>query len=755
MKKIILISICVLGSLFSAYSQQFLSVSGTVTQISTNLPVPNHTVTIYGDSTAGTALMSTQTNASGYYSFAYTLPPSGTAVTLYVRTEDCQNYSHVVSLISTNTPLVANFQICYNPVNPCSVQFLSYQDSNAVNTYYFNPVLNSSANHCSLLWTFGDGTTSTNFDPSHHYQNAGAYNVCLTVADSVLACTATYCDSLLVGAAYNCHAGFNFVPGAILVNELHFSYTGTSTANTQYAWSFGDGTSSTLQNPTHTYPAPYSTYTVCVTITETNCTDTYCDQIAIGNPPCNISFSWLIDSSSSSGYTYQFYPSVNSPSSSAAVVWTFPNGTTSSLYNPSFTFPMVGNYLVCMSYNNVNTGCTGSVCDTVVIDTNNTGACHAGFTVTVTGQEAHFTYTGSASANNQYSWSFGDGTGSTLENPTHVYSSTTSTATACLTIYNGNCQDSYCLCFVLGNPQNTYQVSGMVTVGPTTPADIGNVILYEINTSSTPFVVTQTTSIVQDSSGYAYYTFSNLPNGSYLAKAMLTPNSQYYLTTLPTYHESSLEWNTADLITVNGNNVTANIHMILGNNSNGNGSITGNVVQGGSKGPGDAIANVEIVLLNEAGSAVKYTTSASNGSYSFSNLAYGTYRIIAEIAGLTCAPYTIVLSSTNTTASNVIVTVNTTNAVINGIESSIQANSISEIFPNPSTGDAYINMVGNDNVKINIYNASGLLLSSNEYSINGSKRITLNSQQLPIGVYTVCIENNQKNNIYRKLIISK
>ena len=45
-------------------------------------------------------------------------------------------------------------------------------------------------------WSFGDGGTSTKRNPTHKYRAFGSYWVCLTIADSTLNCTSTYCDSL-------------------------------------------------------------------------------------------------------------------------------------------------------------------------------------------------------------------------------------------------------------------------------------------------------------------------------------------------------------------------------------------------------------------------------------------------------------------------------------------------------------------------------------------------------------------------------
>jgi hypothetical protein len=51
----------------------------------------------------------------------------------------------------------------------------------------------------TFLWSFGDGTSSTDPFPTHTYANGGPYLLCLTINDS-LGCSDTYCDSVSVDA---------------------------------------------------------------------------------------------------------------------------------------------------------------------------------------------------------------------------------------------------------------------------------------------------------------------------------------------------------------------------------------------------------------------------------------------------------------------------------------------------------------------------------------------------------------------------
>lgn len=59
-------------------------------------------------------------------------------------------------------------------------------------------LINFSSNHPNheYSWTFGDGNTGTGRTPSNTYTAYGKYEICLTVSDSILQCTSTFCDSV-------------------------------------------------------------------------------------------------------------------------------------------------------------------------------------------------------------------------------------------------------------------------------------------------------------------------------------------------------------------------------------------------------------------------------------------------------------------------------------------------------------------------------------------------------------------------------
>ena len=135
----------------------------------------------------------------------------------------------------------------------------------------------------SWLWNFGDGSNSTQQNPSHTYIPGHTYNVCLTIQDSH-GCSNTYCQHVIVSNAHECHASFTFhVDTTGTIVQFTNTSTGT-TANTTYLWNFGDSTTSTDQNPEHTYTLPGANV-VCLIITDTEigCSSHICHTVHHGH----------------------------------------------------------------------------------------------------------------------------------------------------------------------------------------------------------------------------------------------------------------------------------------------------------------------------------------------------------------------------------------------------------------------------------------------------------------------------------------
>ncbi|WP_299800955.1 PKD domain-containing protein [uncultured Maribacter sp.] len=134
----------------------------------------------------------------------------------------------------------------------------------------------SSDNDGSIVdysWNFGDGDTSNEQDPSHTYVTGGSYNVTLTLIDddgatAVNGITVTAIDPT-VNQLPNAMASASPSSGTAPLT-VEFSSSGSNDGDgfiTLYEWDFGDGSTSTEMNPSHTY-ANVGNYIITLTVTD-------------------------------------------------------------------------------------------------------------------------------------------------------------------------------------------------------------------------------------------------------------------------------------------------------------------------------------------------------------------------------------------------------------------------------------------------------------------------------------------------------
>ncbi len=119
-------------------------------------------------------------------------------------------------------------------------------------------------------WDFGDGTTSIEQSPEHSYTESGSYTVCLTVTNP--AGSDTFCMDIEVVAPPI--AAFTYEN----LGNTQVAFTdASSNSPTGWLWHFGDGETSTEQNPVHTY-AQGGNYVVCLTANNAAGEHTFCDS---------------------------------------------------------------------------------------------------------------------------------------------------------------------------------------------------------------------------------------------------------------------------------------------------------------------------------------------------------------------------------------------------------------------------------------------------------------------------------------------
>ncbi len=202
----------------------------------------------------------------------------------------------------------------------------------------------------TYAWTFGDGGTSTVQNPAHVYNTAGVYSVSLTVTGPGGSNTKTLSNYVTVSAPPSPPvAAFSGSPtSGTTPLTVNFTDASTGTVST-WAWTFGDGTISSTQNPSHVYNAA-GTYTVALTVTGPGGSNTmtrtnYVAVSAATAPPVA-----AISASTTSG-TAPLTINFTSVSTGAisTYAWTFGDGFSSAVQNPSHVYATAGTYTAALT----------------------------------------------------------------------------------------------------------------------------------------------------------------------------------------------------------------------------------------------------------------------------------------------------------------------------------------------------------------------------------------------------------------------
>lgn len=324
----------------------------------------------------------------------------------------------------------------------------------------------------SIRLNYGDNTTQLKVSPNigastlHTYPGPGTYYACIiryisSLGNPGVPIPCTHCDSIVIPSTNNCfvNAGFN---NSVAGNTASFTNTTNCAVCTSitYSWDFGDGSPlSTATSPSHTYAAP-GNYNVCLIATGVNpnlvtCSDTFCTNIIVAATPtpciANANFTF-----SSTGLTTSFTnTSTVVGGNITSYTWNFGDASpTSNLMSPSHTYAAAGTYNVCLAITGVDSNqntCVDDTCFQVTVSAQNTPCvANPNFTFSVNQYSASFTSTGTCTncASVTYAWNFGNGQTSTLQNPTHVYT-TNGTYNVCLIVTGTTanmqtCKDTVC-----------------------------------------------------------------------------------------------------------------------------------------------------------------------------------------------------------------------------------------------------------------------------------------------------------------------
>jgi gliding motility-associated-like protein len=268
---------------------------------------------------------------------------------------------------------------------------------------------NSFGSPVSFEWDFGDGSPVDNtFEPTHTYGAPGSYLVTLTVTNSV-----------------NCS---NSLPQIVNVNQVPVAdFTWSQTCEGQamnftdqtlnnpigWAWDFGDGNSSLIQNPSHIY-LDTGSYTVQLVVSGgTGCLDSITYDVYVDSiPTADFTF---VNACTNEDLVFTDNSSIN-PNT---YLWQFGDGNTSNLVNPTHSYTAAGTYPVTLTVEYASNGCSHTITQNVESHPRTVPAFTAN--TPCLGEQTDF-IDQTTNTPNAWEWDFGDGSPvEFVQNPSHLY----------------------------------------------------------------------------------------------------------------------------------------------------------------------------------------------------------------------------------------------------------------------------------------------------------------------------------------------
>ncbi|MBW8050784.1 MAG: PKD domain-containing protein [Cytophagales bacterium] len=374
-------------------------------------PTPASSLWLFGDGDSATTF-------NAYHAYADT---GSYTVTLIVYSS-C-NSDTATTTVTIDTSLIPFVSTSASPNPVCPDDVVSFSGSGN--------------NLTSFLWDFDDGGNSLQEDPAHSFTDTGTYTVVFTAtnycgnsnSDTVIVVVGDSVPPVWVSFWTNpwsfCSIFSNICPGTIVrfINNSNYA--------TSFYWDFGDGNTSTLEEPTHVF-ANTGTYDVkligtsscggvdsivnCVYVVNDAapsawfCTNPFCFPSSVVCPGSPVFFqNWSSDTTNS--------------------FWDFGDGDTSVLANPTHVFTDTGSYTVVLKVTN-NCGNVAYHVETITVTYNAAPAGHyinAWPSIVCPGENINFQILEMPFFfpvdTADVLWNFGDGNTSTTTNPSYAYDS--------------------------------------------------------------------------------------------------------------------------------------------------------------------------------------------------------------------------------------------------------------------------------------------------------------------------------------------
>jgi len=443
-------------------------------------------------------------------------------------------------------------------------------------------------------------------------------------------------------------------------------------------------------------------------------------------------------------------------------IWDFGDGQTAFEQSPIHQYSQPGTYLVTFSVLDSSLFCT-SISEQW-INVADISECEAGFTVTLdTLNNTPNVYIFENTSTGNYTnliWDFGDGSYSQESNPIHTYADS-GTYEVCLSIFNNDsisCSNSYCDSL---ETMNYYSFGGHAFLG-NYPLNIDE------NDSSNVAVASLFRRIenkwefmdAREFWKYGYYWFVDKPEGDYLIRIDLMPQSEAFDTYSPAYLPKVRFWENASIFTLTNNEeFSVDLQLVeMASDKPGIGSISGFLKSDLSCFQEGVVSSQLVYLLNSENEIVAYSYANHLGEFSFEGLGFGTYQLKAEVTGKSSNIYSLTLTNENPSANDIVLEIGCESYVGTQENNGQSGIVIANVYPQPATSGLTVELKGTIKKAVNyaLYNIYGVIVLSGNASGSGALlKFNMSVIDLSAGIYLLKVnEPNHSESGIKKIIIN-
>lgn len=265
-----------------------------------------------------------------------------------------------------------------------------------------------------FLWSFGDGTTSSDTSPTITYSTHGIYHVKL-ITTSGFGCSDSLVDSVEVYQQPVARFTVNKTDSCLNTNQFDFNNTSSIASDSLlYAWNLGDGTIGTDTNWLDYTYTDTGSYTIqLTTVTPFGCADTSSTTIGVYPNPLS-SFSIQDSLQCLNGNNFIFTNASTITKGTLTHLWTLGDGSTTNQASNTKSYTTAGVYVVKL-ISTSNYFCTDSIVDSVEVYQQPTAQFNVVKTDSCLRNNAFdFVNTSFITSDSLlYTWDFGDGNSGT------------------------------------------------------------------------------------------------------------------------------------------------------------------------------------------------------------------------------------------------------------------------------------------------------------------------------------------------------